>query len=74
MTLILDVQPGSIVYLDCGCLGYRMRQPLEGPVLVIVERPCESHVRDGSPQLRYLNPLEGVTPFTQARDQEDRGL
>ena len=66
--LILDVQAGSLVFLDCGCQGYRMPQPPERPVLVIVERPCESHVRDGSPQLRYLDPLESVTPFTQARN------
>jgi hypothetical protein len=66
MTLILDVHAGSIVFLDCGCQGYRMPSRPDGEVLVIVEWPCEPHTPAGRPQFRYLDPLASVSPFVQA--------
>jgi hypothetical protein len=55
VTLILNVQAGSLVFLDCGCQGHRMPSRPDAPVLVIVERPCEAHLTDGRPQPRYLD-------------------
>ena len=72
MTLILNVQAGTLVFLDCGCQGRRMPSRPDAPVLVIVEGPCEAHLKDGRPQLRYLDPFESVSPFT--RDRPDGKL
>ena len=74
MALILNVQAGSMVFLDCGCSGYRMPSRPEASVLVIVERPCELHAHEGRPQLRYLDQLASVSPFTQSGNQSDVGL
>jgi hypothetical protein len=66
VALILNVQPGSIVFLDCGCMGSACPARPEQRVLVIVERPCELHEQGGRPQLRYLDPLDSVDPFMRA--------
>jgi hypothetical protein len=67
MTLLVNVQPGSLVFLECGCNGYRMRSLEEGPVLIIVERPCATHGPDGRPQLRYVDPFESASAFGRDR-------
>jgi hypothetical protein len=35
------------------------------PVLVIVEYPCELHEQQGRVQLREVEPLTSVSPFTR---------
>jgi hypothetical protein len=68
MPPIEQVPAGSLIYLDCGCHGYRMPSFRDSPVLVIVERPCRMHEHAGRPQLRYVDPLGNVTPFTKNDD------
>ena len=61
--LIQDVHPGSILFLDCGCMGWKLVSPPKGPFLVLVERPCLEHLPEGAPQARYLEPETAVRPF-----------
>ena len=71
MPFILNVHAGSLVFLDCGCHGYRMPSRPEQPVLVIVERPCEQHRTGGHLQLRYIEPLVSVSPFSRVSCEDD---
>ena len=71
MPFILNVHAGSLVFLDCGCHGYRMPSQPERQVLVVVQQPCEQHLSDGSPRLRYIDPLVSVSPFSRVSCEDD---
>jgi hypothetical protein len=71
VALILNVHTGSVVFLDWGCRhGHKMPSHPDASVLVIVERPCAAHLKDGRPQLRYLDPFDSASPFTRDRSEE----
>ena len=63
--LIEQVPVGALVFLECGCRGYRMAGHAGRAVLVIVEHPCELHEQRGRVQLREVEPLTSVSPFTR---------
>ena len=58
-----EVQAGTLVFLECGCSGYRGVSRIEGPAFVVVQRPCESHADEGPGQIRRLQYWELVSPF-----------
>ena len=66
MTFVQDVPVGAVNFLDCGCRGHRLAARPDAMITVIVEQPCSSHVRDGQPHLRQLEPLAFVSAFTKA--------
>lgn len=65
MTPVGKVRPGALVFMECGCAGIRGVSPPDGPVLIVVERPCAIHPPTDTTQLRYLEFGEPVSPFIQ---------
>ena len=57
-----DVPVGAIIYMTCGCMGFRHPSPNEGPILLVIYRPCSAHAEDGV-QVRYVEPAEDLNPF-----------
>jgi hypothetical protein len=70
MTFVQDVPAGAIVFLDCGCRGHRLTARPDASVIVIVEQACASHLREGQPHVRQLDPLSSVIPFTRVASQQ----
>ena len=67
MSFVQDVPVGAIIYLECGCRGYRMMARPEAPaIMVIVDHPCAVHGPDGQPFMRQLEALTTVSAFTRS--------
>ena len=60
-----EALPGTFLFLECGCSGWRGVNPPDGPILMVVEKPCAEHEAKGRPQLRTLEPWELVSPLTK---------
>jgi hypothetical protein len=66
-----EVPIGTLVFLNCGCSGVRVGRP-DGPVVVVVERPCQEHSSAGQVFTKSLDRWEMVSPLTQARGSSER--
>lgn len=64
MTPAREVPAGTLVFLECGCSGNCGISRVDGPVMVIVSRPCKTHGSSGQPFSRYLKPWELVSPLS----------
>ena len=71
-----QVLPGTLVFLECGCRGFRSGTPEDAPTIIVVEEPCEFHAETrGKRYLATLDQWEAVsplTPFTKGGGEEDR--
>ena len=61
-----QVPIGTLVFLECGCSGIRFGRE-EGEIVVVVERACADHARDGRPFTLSLGAWELVSPLTPPR-------
>ena len=64
MTQAGAVPAGALVFLECGCMAYRQRSPEEGPIMLVIHRPCLAH-RDNGLHVRYVEPSTDLRPFVQ---------
>ena len=60
-----EVPVGMLMYRECGCSGVRFGRP-DGPVTVVVQRPCAAHLGCGRPSAVTLDSWELVSPLTRA--------
>jgi hypothetical protein len=71
MTFVQDVPVGAIIYLECGCRGYRMTSRPETPrIVVIVDDPCGIHAPDRQPFMREIEALTSVSAFTRSTEND----
>lgn len=65
MTFVQDVPVGAIVVFECGCRGHRMpAKPDARTIIVIVQWPCRDHGGGSERQMREIDALTPVSPFT----------
>jgi hypothetical protein len=61
-----QVPIGTLVFLACGCSGFRFGRE-EGDVVIVVERACVDHSRADRPFTVSLSAWELVSPLIPAR-------
>ena len=65
MIPIEHTRDGSIMFLGCGCSGWRLlAHPTGAAVAVVVVQPCEAHA-DAPARFRSVAKGELVSPFTR---------
>lgn len=55
----------TLVFLECGCSGIRGVAPPDAGVLIVIQRPCNSHAYKGKGHSRYVDAWELVSPFAK---------
>jgi hypothetical protein len=65
MIPIEQIKDGAVMFLGCGCSGWRLlAHPTGAAVAVVVVRPCEAHSGAES-RFRSVTKGELVSPFTR---------
>ena len=65
MTPIEQTRDGAMLFLKCGCSGWRLRaHPTGAAVAVMMVRPCQAHAADPG-RFRSVKKGELVSPFTR---------
>jgi hypothetical protein len=59
-----DVPAGTLVFLPCGCGGFKGLVAQGGPVPVVIQRPCPAHENRPTPWLELIGPDDEISPFT----------
>ena len=60
---VSDAPVGALVFVACGCGGFRGPSPLAGPIPVAIQKPCPAHENRPAPWLELLDPDNEVSPF-----------
>jgi hypothetical protein len=67
MTPAGDVPAGTLVFLECGCSGNCGISRVDGPVLVIVSRPCKMRVALPDAPLTVSDPVTSINLVKRQR-------
>ena len=71
MIPIEQTRDGALLFLGCGCSGWRLlAHPTGAAVAVTLVRPCEAHA-DATGRLRSVKKGELVSQFTRTPVQID---